>query len=209
MIFLLLQQKPLVISKRLEASQILRNLKRSMCLHQQSTCYLCQMQVGHLQVLLYFYLSSMSYCFIFLSDWIIADVFFQGHLAYIIRIFFLLKRFYSVDCKPLDICMIFGSWQVDGSCTLDLLLLNIFDDSTLISGRDELPSDLVDLLVQTNLYDTAFTVVLKFWKDISLKRFSLTYFIVFDYDILKFIGKFELLIPSFSGSLNGFFKVCP
>lgn len=38
------------------------------------------------------------------------------------------------------------------------------------SGDKKPSSDLVDLLVQTNLYDTAFTVLLKFWKGSGLKR---------------------------------------
>ncbi|XP_024008157.1 nuclear pore complex protein NUP160 [Eutrema salsugineum] len=38
------------------------------------------------------------------------------------------------------------------------------------SGLEKPPSDLVDLLVQANLYDMAFTVVLKFWKGSALKR---------------------------------------
>ncbi|GAV86384.1 Nup160 domain-containing protein [Cephalotus follicularis] len=38
------------------------------------------------------------------------------------------------------------------------------------TGSENGPSDLVDLLVQTNLYDMAFTVALKFWKDSRLKR---------------------------------------
>ncbi|CAM8909130.1 unnamed protein product [Rhodiola kirilowii] len=49
-------------------------------------------------------------------------------------------------------------------------LLSLSNASWTPSDRDALPSDLVDLLVQTNLYDMAFTVVLKFWRDISLKR---------------------------------------
>ncbi|AAG21620.1 unknown protein; 42586-33527 [Arabidopsis thaliana] len=38
------------------------------------------------------------------------------------------------------------------------------------SGLEKPPSDLVDLLVQANLYDMAFTVVLKFWRGSALKR---------------------------------------
>ncbi|XP_023645299.1 nuclear pore complex protein NUP160 isoform X3 [Capsella rubella] len=38
------------------------------------------------------------------------------------------------------------------------------------SGLEKPPSDLVDLLVQANLYDMAFTVVLKFWSGSALKR---------------------------------------
>ncbi|XP_057530266.1 nuclear pore complex protein NUP160 isoform X4 [Amaranthus tricolor] len=38
------------------------------------------------------------------------------------------------------------------------------------SENRKFPSDLVELLVETNLYDMAFTVVLRFWKDSGLKR---------------------------------------
>lgn len=38
------------------------------------------------------------------------------------------------------------------------------------NGINEVPSDLVDLLVQANFYDMAFTVLLKFWKGSRLKR---------------------------------------
>lgn len=38
---------------------------------------------------------------------------------------------------------------------------------------DEAPSDLVDLLVHANFYDMAFTVLLKFWKGSTLKRYYL------------------------------------
>lgn len=38
------------------------------------------------------------------------------------------------------------------------------------TGRENLPSDLVDLLVEKNLYDMALTVILRFWKDSGLKK---------------------------------------
>lgn len=37
-------------------------------------------------------------------------------------------------------------------------------------GVEKPPSDLVDLLVHSNLYDMAFTVILKFWRGSRLKR---------------------------------------
>lgn len=37
-------------------------------------------------------------------------------------------------------------------------------------GDPAAPSELVDILVQTNLYDMAFTVLLKLWKNSGLKR---------------------------------------
>lgn len=42
--------------------------------------------------------------------------------------------------------------------------------SCLISDVHKAPSDLVDLLVQTNLYDMAFSVLLRFFKGSGLKR---------------------------------------
>uniref|UniRef100_A0A2P2MJN9 Nuclear pore complex protein NUP160 isoform X3 n=1 Tax=Rhizophora mucronata TaxID=61149 RepID=A0A2P2MJN9_RHIMU len=38
------------------------------------------------------------------------------------------------------------------------------------SGKDKVPSDVIDLLVQTNSYEMAFTVILQFWKGSGLKR---------------------------------------
>ncbi|KAL9253691.1 Nuclear pore complex protein NUP160-like protein [Drosera capensis] len=40
----------------------------------------------------------------------------------------------------------------------------------LLSGDKTLPSDLVDLLVKKNLYDMAFTIILRFWKGSGQKR---------------------------------------
>ncbi|XXG76396.1 hypothetical protein AAC387_Pa08g0756 [Persea americana] len=48
-----------------------------------------------------------------------------------------------------------------------LILSNIKPPFT---GSQTILSDLVDLLIQGNLYDMAFTVLLKFWKDSGLKR---------------------------------------
>ena len=39
-------------------------------------------------------------------------------------------------------------------------------------GLEKPPPDLVDLLVQADLYDMAFTVVLKFWRGSALKRLN-------------------------------------
>ncbi|CAH2035197.1 unnamed protein product [Thlaspi arvense] len=49
-------------------------------------------------------------------------------------------------------------------------LLSLKNFGWTYSGLDKPPSDLVDLLVQADLYDMAFTVVLKFWKSSALKR---------------------------------------
>lgn len=38
------------------------------------------------------------------------------------------------------------------------------------TGNENSPSDLVDLLVETNLYDMAFTVILRFWKGSAVKK---------------------------------------
>lgn len=50
---------------------------------------------------------------------------------------------------------------------LQLAVANVKHSSL---GGDILPSDLVVLLVQSNLYEMAFTVIFKFWRDSSLKR---------------------------------------
>ncbi|KAK9286738.1 hypothetical protein L1049_015142 [Liquidambar formosana] len=49
-------------------------------------------------------------------------------------------------------------------------LLSLANVKWTFTGIQKLPSDLVDLLVQTNLYDMAFTVLLKFWKGSGLRR---------------------------------------
>ncbi|KNA07445.1 hypothetical protein SOVF_171860 isoform B [Spinacia oleracea] len=49
-------------------------------------------------------------------------------------------------------------------------LLSLANVQWMNTRSGNLPSDLVDLLVETNFYDMAFTVVLRFWKDSGLKR---------------------------------------
>ncbi|KAL3729190.1 hypothetical protein ACJRO7_026308 [Eucalyptus globulus] len=49
-------------------------------------------------------------------------------------------------------------------------LLSLSNVKWSYSGDPAAPSELVDILVQTNLYDMAFTVLLKFWKNSGLKR---------------------------------------
>ncbi|XP_050215706.1 nuclear pore complex protein NUP160 isoform X2 [Mercurialis annua] len=49
-------------------------------------------------------------------------------------------------------------------------LLSLVDVKWIFSGTDYAPSDLVDLLVQSNIYDMAFTVLLRFWTGSGLKR---------------------------------------
>ncbi|KAK2644108.1 hypothetical protein Ddye_019303 [Dipteronia dyeriana] len=49
-------------------------------------------------------------------------------------------------------------------------LLSMANVKWKFTGVDHAPSDLVDLLVQENLYDMVFTVLLKFWKGSGLKR---------------------------------------
>ncbi|KAL5789070.1 hypothetical protein ACOSQ2_003958 [Xanthoceras sorbifolium] len=49
-------------------------------------------------------------------------------------------------------------------------LLSVANVKWKFTGVDQTPSDLVCLLVQENLYDMAFTVLLKFWKGSGLKR---------------------------------------
>ncbi|KMT07804.1 hypothetical protein BVRB_6g146170 [Beta vulgaris subsp. vulgaris] len=49
-------------------------------------------------------------------------------------------------------------------------VLSLANVSWTRTGNGNVPSDLVNLLVDTSLYDMAFTVVLRFWKDSALKR---------------------------------------
>ncbi|KAK1370532.1 nuclear pore complex protein NUP160 [Heracleum sosnowskyi] len=49
-------------------------------------------------------------------------------------------------------------------------MLSLADVKWKNTGNGEPSPDLVDLLVQSNLYDTAFTVLLKFWRGSELKR---------------------------------------
>ncbi|KAF8116365.1 hypothetical protein N665_0019s0043 [Sinapis alba] len=49
-------------------------------------------------------------------------------------------------------------------------LLSLENFEWTYSGLEKPPPDLVDLLIQADLYDMAFTVVLKFWRGSALKR---------------------------------------
>nr|GMD42356.1 nuclear pore complex protein NUP160 isoform X1 [Ipomoea batatas] len=49
-------------------------------------------------------------------------------------------------------------------------LLSLANIKWTFAGTEKLPPDIVDLLVESNLYDMAFTVILKFWKGSALKR---------------------------------------
>ncbi|XP_022155992.1 nuclear pore complex protein NUP160 isoform X2 [Momordica charantia] len=49
-------------------------------------------------------------------------------------------------------------------------LLSVANIKWPFTGIHEAPSELVDLLVQNNFYDMAFTIVLRFWRDSELKR---------------------------------------
>ncbi|KAM7250291.1 hypothetical protein ACFE04_022174 [Oxalis oulophora] len=49
-------------------------------------------------------------------------------------------------------------------------LLSLANVKWTCTGTKKAPSDLVGILVQTSLYDMAFTVLLKFWKGSTLKR---------------------------------------
>ncbi|KAF5204861.1 Nuclear pore complex protein [Thalictrum thalictroides] len=68
---------------------------------------------------------------------------------------------YCVDCEKLE------QEYVQTSAEHSLSLANV---KPIDKGNQANPSGLVDLLVQTNLYDMAFTVLLKFWKGSELKR---------------------------------------
>ncbi|KAL3538416.1 hypothetical protein ACH5RR_001782 [Cinchona calisaya] len=49
-------------------------------------------------------------------------------------------------------------------------LLSLANVKWTFTGNEKPPANLVDLLVESNLYDMAFTVILRFWKDSGLKR---------------------------------------
>uniref|UniRef100_A0A5B7BIU5 Uncharacterized protein n=1 Tax=Davidia involucrata TaxID=16924 RepID=A0A5B7BIU5_DAVIN len=49
-------------------------------------------------------------------------------------------------------------------------LLSLTNVKWTFTGNEKPPQDLVDMLVQANLYDMVFTVILKFWKGSGLKR---------------------------------------
>ncbi|GMH23861.1 hypothetical protein Nepgr_025704 [Nepenthes gracilis] len=49
-------------------------------------------------------------------------------------------------------------------------LLSLANVKWMRPGNETLPSDLVDLLIETDSYDMAFTVLLRFWKGSRLKR---------------------------------------
>lgn len=51
------------------------------------------------------------------------------------------------------------------------LIISFFQPLTpFVSGNDKPSPDLIDLLVESNTYDMAFMVILKFWKGSGLKR---------------------------------------
>ncbi|GMP63528.1 hypothetical protein CsSME_00025171 [Camellia sinensis var. sinensis] len=49
-------------------------------------------------------------------------------------------------------------------------MLSLANVKWTFTGNEKPPPDLVDLLLQADLYDMAFTVILKFWKGSGLKR---------------------------------------
>ncbi|CAH9085976.1 unnamed protein product [Cuscuta europaea] len=49
-------------------------------------------------------------------------------------------------------------------------LLSLANTKWTFTGTEKPPPDLVDLLVESNLYDMVFTVIIKFWKGSALKR---------------------------------------
>nr|DAD37335.1 TPA_asm: hypothetical protein HUJ06_007976 [Nelumbo nucifera] len=53
--------------------------------------------------------------------------------------------------------------------TLAQYLLSCANAKSTFTGNQKLSSDIVDLLIQTNLYDIAFTILLRFWKGSGLK----------------------------------------
>ncbi|GAB4847402.1 hypothetical protein Ancab_026460 [Ancistrocladus abbreviatus] len=49
-------------------------------------------------------------------------------------------------------------------------LLSLANMKWMRTGNEKFPSDLVDLLVETDIYDMVFTVLIRFWKGSGLKR---------------------------------------
>ncbi|GMI73078.1 SUPPRESSOR OF AUXIN RESISTANCE1, NUCLEOPORIN 160, ARABIDOPSIS NUCLEOPORIN 160 [Hibiscus trionum] len=71
------------------------------------------------------------------------------------------RQHFCIDIKKLEYEIVLTSAEY---------LLSLANVKWTYSGINKAPSDLVELLVLTNLYDMAFSVILKFWKDSELKR---------------------------------------
>ncbi|KAL5715188.1 hypothetical protein ACHQM5_017047 [Ranunculus cassubicifolius] len=76
----------------------------------------------------------------------------------------------SPQCWRLQYCVDIEKLEKEYVQTSAEYLLSVANVKLKFKESGTEPSDLVDLLVETNLYDMAFTVLLKFWKDSGLKR---------------------------------------
>lgn len=76
----------------------------------------------------------------------------------------------KLQAQGLQFCIDIEKLEYEFVLTSAEYLLSLANVSWTYSGNQKAPSDLVELLVQTNLYDMAFTILLKFWKDSELKR---------------------------------------
>ncbi|KAF9603749.1 hypothetical protein IFM89_037835 [Coptis chinensis] len=76
----------------------------------------------------------------------------------------------GVQCWRLQYCIDIEKLEKEYVLTLAEYFLSLENIKLKLIGNQTDPLDLVDLLVQANLYDMAFTLVLKFWKGSGLKR---------------------------------------
>ncbi|PPD81238.1 hypothetical protein GOBAR_DD21811 [Gossypium barbadense] len=76
----------------------------------------------------------------------------------------------DVPSQRLQFCIDIEKLEYEIVLTSAEYQLSLANIKWTYSGIGKAPSDLVELLVLTNLYDTAFSVILKFWKDSELKR---------------------------------------
>ncbi|KAF6139257.1 hypothetical protein GIB67_021467 [Kingdonia uniflora] len=76
----------------------------------------------------------------------------------------------GVQCRRPQFCIDIEMLENEFVLTTAQYSLSLINIKMKLLGNQDRPSDLVDLLVQANLYDMAFTVLLKFWKGSGLKR---------------------------------------
>ncbi|KAH1083755.1 hypothetical protein J1N35_023516 [Gossypium stocksii] len=76
----------------------------------------------------------------------------------------------DVPSQRLQFCIDIEKLEYEIVLTSAEYQLSLANIKWTYSGIGKAPSDLVELLVLANLYDTAFSVILKFWKDSELKR---------------------------------------
>ncbi|KAF6156793.1 hypothetical protein GIB67_033262 [Kingdonia uniflora] len=76
----------------------------------------------------------------------------------------------GVQCRRQQFCIDIEELENEFVLATAQYSLSLINIKMKFSGNQDRPSDLVDLLVQANLYDMAFTVLLKFWKGSGLKK---------------------------------------